>query len=156
MSMPHKPLVKSMNHTSYTVSDDDFDRLLDLFSKGLGFPITEKGPRDPENMEAVVGVPGADVIIAYVQAPGHKIELINYIKPDDKACPTIRPCDTGFAHIAFDVTDIDAALSTAESYGFKSIHEPLPVSAGPNVGNMCVYTRDKTGITIEYIGPRLT
>lgn len=148
-------LVKSMNHTSFTANDDDFERLLSFFSNGLGLPILEKGPRDPANMSAVVGVEGADVIIAYVQAPGHKIELINYLKPDDRLCSKLRPCDAGFAHIAFNVTDMDAVLEVAAEYGFSPIHAPLPVSAGPNVGNLCAYTRDKTGITIEYIGPRL-
>lgn len=151
-----KPLVKGFNHTSYTVSDDDFDRILGLMVDGLGFPLLEKGPRDPANMEAVVGVKGADVIIAYVQAPGHRLEFINYLTPDGRARTTdLRPCDTGFTHLAFDVTDIDGAVAVAKKYGFTPINEPLPVSAGPNVGNFCVYTRDKNGITIEYIGPRI-
>ena len=152
--MPIK-LIKSMNHTSFTVSGDDFERLLSFFSNGLGLPMLEKGPRDPANMSAVVGVEGADVIIAYVQAPGHMIELINYLKPDDRLCSKLRPCDTGFTHIAFNVTDIDVALEVASEYGFFPIHDPLPVSAGLNVGNLCAYTRDDAGITIEYIGPRL-
>ncbi|CVI64082.1 VOC family protein (plasmid) [Agrobacterium leguminum] len=150
-------LVKGFNHTSYTISDDDFDRVMGLFTDGLGFPLLAKGPRDPKNMETVVGVPGADVIIAYVQAPNHRLEIINYLSPDNrKRTDQIRPCDTGFTHLAFDVTDIDKALSIANKYGFKEVHEPLPVSAGPNVGNFCVYTRDKNGMTIEYIGPRVS
>jgi hypothetical protein len=154
MSKEQGNLVRSMNHTSFTVNGDDFDRVLGMFTNGLGLPMAEKGPRDPLNMEKVVGVKGADVIIAYVQAPGHRIELINYLKPDDRVCTKGRPCDTGFAHIAFDVTDIDAALKAAAQYQFLPIHEPLPVSAGPNVGNFCAYTRDNTGITVEFIGPR--
>jgi len=58
-------LVESMNHTSFT-ANDDFERLLSFFSNGLGLPTIEKGPRDPANMSARVGVEGADVIIAYV------------------------------------------------------------------------------------------
>lgn len=149
-------LVKGFNHTSYTISDGDFDRVLGFFIDGLGFPLIEKGPRDSANMEAVVGVEGADVIIAYVQAPGHRLEIINYLKPDDrKRTDALRPCDTGFTHLAFDVTDIDRSLHVADAYGFRPVHEPLPVSAGPNVGNFCVYTRDKNGITVEFIGPRV-
>lgn len=152
----HTGVVKSFNHTSYSVSHGDFDRIVAFLTEGLGFPLLEKGPRDPENMEQVVGVKGADVIIAYVQAPGHRLELINYLKPDDqRVLSDVRPCDTGFTHLAFDVYDIDKALEIATKYGFKPVHEPLPVSAGPNFGNYCVYTRDHTGITVEYIGPRI-
>lgn len=149
-------LIRGFNHTSYSIGDDDFDRVVNFLVDGLGFPLLEKGPRDPKSMQHVVGVEGADAVIAYVQCPGHRLEFINYIKPDDrKNTAHIRPCDTGFTHLAFDVTDIDSTLAVAEKYGFHPINEPDPVSAGPNVGNLCVYTRDKNGITIEFIGPRV-
>ncbi len=121
---------------------------------GLGFPLLDRSARDPANIEAVVGVEGAEVVIAFVQAPGHRLEFIHCLKPDERGSTAeLRPCDTGFSHLAFDVSDIGRALEVAERYGFHPVRTPVPVLAGPNAGRCVVYTRDHNGMTIELIGP---
>lgn len=62
-----------------------------------------------------------------------------------------RPCDTGFAHIAFNVDDATAAVAAAERYGVKPISPPITIDQGPNKGRNVVYLRDWDGITIELI-----
>lgn len=146
-------LVTGLNHTSFTVTS--MDRIIAFFTEGLGFPLMNRSPRDPANMQRVTGVAGAVVEIAFIKAPGHKIELIHYIEAEGRKRHDIRPCDTGFAHIAFNVTDIDAVIEIARKYEFKQIDEPLPVSGGPNMGQFCAYLRDPDGITVEVIGPRV-
>ncbi|MEM5446776.1 VOC family protein [Paraburkholderia guartelaensis] len=146
-------LVKNVNHTSFTVTD--LDRVLGFLCKGLGLRLIDKSSRDPETMEKIVGVKEVDVLIAYVQAPSHRIELIKYLGPLDARIEIVRPCDTGFCHLAFDVHDIDATLKVAAEYQFAPVNEPIPVLAGPNVGSFCAYLRDPEGITFEVIGPRL-
>jgi catechol 2,3-dioxygenase-like lactoylglutathione lyase family enzyme len=64
-----------------------------------------------------------------------------------------RPCDTGFAHIAFDVDDIEAAISAAASHGVTPVAETVTIDKGPNAGGKAVYLRDPDGITIEFIQP---
>ena len=44
-------------------------------------------------------------------------ELIS--KAANKGAVKARPCDTGFAHVAFNVDDAEAALAAAERYGVK-------------------------------------
>lgn len=150
---PTKTLVKSVNHTSITVTE--LDRVLEFLIDGLGFELLSREPRDPAMMSAVTGVENADAVIAFVQAPGHRIELINYLKPVDREAHKIRPCDDGFWHLALDVTDIDLAVAIGGEHQFIGVTEPLEVSHGPNKGLFCCYLRDPYGLTVEVIGPRV-
>ena len=99
------------NHTSFTVSD--LDQTIGFFCDGLGFELLSRAPRDPKIIQQVTGVAGAEMEIAFVQGPGHRIELIQYLAPADRGRIESRPCDAGFAHLAYDVDDIDAAIATA-------------------------------------------
>ena len=142
--------ILSTNHTSFTVSD--LGRALALFRDGLGFTVTSRAPRDPKTIERIVGVAGADIEVAYVRGPGHSIELIEYKGPRDKGKVVARPCDTGFAHIAFDVRNIEAAIAAVAAYGLIPVGPPvLLTQGGPNAGGKVVYLRDPDGITIEFI-----
>ena len=143
--------ILATNHTSFTVSD--LDRSVRYFTDVLGFDLLSKAPRDPVFTERVVGVPGADIMVAYLQAPGHRLELIEYRGPGDRGKVDSRPCDTGFAHLAFDVDDIDAAVAASKEAGVLALGPPQDLNAGPNKGGRVVYTRDADGVTIEFIQP---
>ena len=137
------------NHTSFTVSD--LDRSLAFFRDALGFEVTSKGPRNPSLIQAITGVEGAEVLIAYVRGPGHSIELIEYIEPETRGSVRPRPCDTGFSHIAYDVDDIDAAIKAARDHSVEPIGPVVAIDQGPNRGSRVAYLRDPDGITIEFI-----
>jgi catechol 2,3-dioxygenase-like lactoylglutathione lyase family enzyme len=141
--------VLATNHTSFTVSD--LDRSLAFFRDCLGFEVTSKAPRDPRAIETITGVAGAGVEIAYVRGPGHAIELIEYTAPEGRGAVRPRPCDVGFAHVAYDVDDVAAAVEAATAYGVSPIGEIMEIDQGPNAGGKVVYTRDPDGITIEFI-----
>ena len=141
--------VIATNHTSFTVSD--IDRSLAFFRDALGFEVTSKGPRSPSLIQAITGVEGAEVLIAYVRGPGHSIELIEYIKPETRNSVRPQPCATGFSHIAYDVDDIDAAIAAAVSHDVKPIGVVTTIDQGPNRGSRVAYLRDPDGIAIEFI-----
>ena len=141
--------VIATNHTSFTVSD--IDRSLAFFRDALGFEVTSKGPRSPSLIQAITGVEGAEVLIAYVRGPGHSIELIEYIKPETRSSVRPQPCDTGFSHIAYDVDDIDAAIKAARDHSVEPIGPVVSIDQGPNSGSRVAYLRDPDGITIEFI-----
>ena len=143
--------VTATNHTSFTVSD--LSRTLAFFRDALGFEVTSQSPRAISMGERITGVPGADLLVAYVQGPGHRLELIEYRAPADRGKVVSRPCDTGFAHIAFDVDDIEAAIAAAAPHGVIPVADPVTVDQGPNSGGKAVYLRDADGITIEFIQP---
>ena len=141
--------ITGTNHTRFTVSD--LERALGLFRDGLGFEVTSKAPRDPKLTGRITGIPGAELLIAFVRAPGHSIELIEYKAPAQRGRVDARPCDAGFAHIAFDVDDVDAVLEAVRPHGVVPISPPVAIDQGPNKGRRVVYTRDPDGITIEFI-----
>ncbi len=141
--------ILATNHTSFTVSD--LDRSVDFYTNVLGFELIHRGGRDPKFIERVVAVQGADIEVAYIQAPGHRLELIEYRAPADRRQVECRPCDAGFAHIAFDVDDIDAVLRAVRAAGVTPLGEPLSLVHGPNRGGRVVYTRDPDGVTVEFI-----
>src|SRR5688572_408863 len=144
--------VLGTNHTSFTVSN--LDRTVGFFRDCLGFEVMSKAPRDPALVSRITGVEGADMMIAFLKAPGHTLELIEYRAPAVKGKVAARPCDTGFAHVAFNVDDAAAAVAAAERYGVKPIAPPVTIDQGPNKGRKVVYVRDWDGVTIEFIEAR--
>jgi catechol 2,3-dioxygenase-like lactoylglutathione lyase family enzyme len=141
--------VIATNHTSFTVSD--LDRTLGFFRDALGFEVTSRAPRDPRAIRSITGVEGGDVVVAYVRGPGHSLELIEYVGPPERGRVESRPCDVGFAHVAYDVDDIDAAIAASRPHGFAPIGAPTVIDQGPNRGNRVAYLRDPDGITVEFI-----
>ena len=141
--------VVGTNHTSFTVSS--LDRTLPFFLECLRFKLVSRAPRDPKIVEKITGVPGADMEIAFVSGHGHTVELIEYKAPATKGKIEARPCDTGFAHLAFNVDDVDAAVADSTRYGVRAVSVPVPINAGPNRGRKVVYCRDADGVTFEFI-----
>ncbi len=141
--------VLGTNHTSFTVSD--LERTVGFFRDCLGFELLSKAPRDPALVSRITGVEGADMVVAFLKAPGHTIELIEYRAPAGKGAVRARPCDTGFAHVAFNVDDATAAVAAAERYGVKPVAPPVAIDQGPNNGRRVVYVRDWDGVTLEFI-----
>ena len=137
------------NHTSFTVSS--LDRTMAFFRDALGFEVTSKAPRDPKLIEQITGVKGASVQIAYVHGFGHNVELIEYDGPAERSVVHPRPCDVGFAHLAYDVDDIEGALAASAKHNVKPIGAVTVIDQGPNSGSKVVYLRDLDGITIEFI-----
>ncbi len=144
--------VLGTNHTSFTVSN--LDRSVAFFQDVLGYEVTSKAPRDPAAIERITGVQGADIVVAYVRRPDQTLELIEYIGPPERGRVRSRPCDTGFAHVAYDVDDIDAAIEAAAGHGVVLRGEVYTVDQGPNSGNRVAYLKDPDDITIEFIEKR--
>jgi len=141
--------VLGTNHTSFTVSS--LDRSVVLFPDYLKFMLVSRAPRDPAVVQRITGVEGADMEIAFLKGPGHTVELIEYKAPANRGKVEARPCDTGFAHLALNVDDADAAVAEAALYQVKAISAPVPINAGPNKGRKVVYVRDWDGVTFEFI-----
>lgn len=142
--------VLSTNHTSFTVSD--VRRTVAYLTEGLGLEATSVEARDAAVIQAITGVDGAAVTIAYVRGPGHSLELIEYSAPPERTRVQPRPCDVGFAHVAYNVEGIDSLCARLATYHVRPLGPPVPVTNGPNAGKKAVYLRDWDGITIELIG----
>lgn len=148
--MPGGNAITATNHTSFTVGS--LDRAVRLFRDGLGFELISRAGRDPQSIRTITGVAGAEVEIAYLRRPDHTVELIEYTAPPDRGGVDPRPCDVGFAHIAFDVRNIDAVIAHLAAFDAKAISPPyINKSGGPNAGVMVSYLQTPDRITIELI-----
>ena len=141
--------VLSFNHTAFTVSD--LDEVLPFFCDLLGFELTSRAPRDGRLIGRMTAIEGVEIEIAYVNGPGHRIELIQYKAPPDRTVVVPRLCDAGAAHVALNVQGIEALLAASAAYGFTVVGEIIEIDAGPNKGSKVVYLRGPDGITVEYI-----
>ena len=140
--------VTRTNHTGLTVSD--IERTSAFFRDVLGFETTDVVEHRGEMVETLTGVPGAEVRIAFVDLPGHKLELIEYRQPADRRVSDLRNCDPGAFHIALEVDNIQAAVDAVEPAGFVPFSAPQTVPEGPRKGNRNVYLRNPDGIVIEF------
>jgi catechol 2,3-dioxygenase-like lactoylglutathione lyase family enzyme len=150
--IPERPMssLLSTNHTSFTVRS--LNETLPFFTDVLGFEVTSRDTRDPEVIEAITGVRGAQVEIAYLRVHDHTLEMIEYKAPANRAEHVLHPCDVGFAHIAFDVSDIAPVIDRAAGLGIYPISPPVVnTRGGPNQGALVVYLRMADGVTIELI-----
>lgn len=146
-------IITGTNHTSFTVAS--LDTAIPLFCEGLDFVLTSRAGRDPHSIQTITGVDSAEVQIAYMSRPDHTVELIEYTAPENRSHAINRPCDQGFGHLAFDVTDIDTLITHLARFGATPIASPfVNKTGGPNAGVRVSYLRTECGITIELIEKR--
>jgi glyoxylase I family protein len=148
-TMPFRIL--AADHTGITVSN--VESSLAFWRDVLGFELSHRAHQTGELASEITGVPGAEILIAVVKAPGHKIELLEYRAPADRARSDLRSCDIGSAHIALTVDDLDAVLETIAASGWKAAGKPQTLTVGPNAGKRVIYVRDPDGTTIEFMQP---
>ena len=149
-NMPFR--IIAADHTGFTVSN--LERSLAFWQDVLGFELSHRAHQSGALASEITGAPGAEILIAVVKAPGHKIELLEYqAPPDRKQHVDLRPCDTGSAHVALTVDNLDAVLSAIVASGWRAVGKPQTLKTGPNAGRRVVYIRDPDGTTIEFMQP---
>ena len=142
--------ILAADHTGITVSD--IERSLAFWRDVLGFALSHRAHQKGDLAEQIVGVPGAEILIAVLKAPGHKIELLEYRAPADrKKQNDLRPCDLGHVHVALTVENLDDVLKTIAASGWKAAGEPQTLTVGPNAGKRVIYVREPDGTTIEFM-----
>ena len=139
------------DHTGITVSN--LERSLAFWRDVLGFELSHRAHQTGELAEEITGVPGAEISLAVLKAPGHKIELLEYRAPKDRKRIDVRPCDVGSTHVAFTVDNLEAVLKAIAASGWRTAGEPQTLSSGPNAGKRVIYVRDPDGTTIEFMQP---
>jgi glyoxylase I family protein len=141
------------DHTGITVSN--LERSLAFWRDVLGFELSHRAHHTGELASEATGVPGAEISIAVLKAPGHKIELLEYLAPPGRKHVDLTACDVGSVHVAFTVDNLDAVLSVIAASGWKAAGKPQTLKSGPNAGKRVIYVRDPDGTTIEFMQPTL-
>lgn len=121
-------LVTATHHTAICV--DDFEAARDFYVDILGFEITgTMDRRDEPALGDVVGLPGAVIRWAMLARDDHRIELFKYLKPQGRK--DIRAqCDCGYTHMAFEVSDVDAAYERLMAAGYRTNSAPVLLRGG--------------------------
>ena len=146
--MPFRIL--AADHTGITVSD--LERSLAFWRDVLGFELSHRAHQKGELAEQITGVAGAEILIAVLRAPGHKIELLEYRAPADRQRENgRRPCDLGSVHVALTVDNLDGVLAAIAASGWEAAGKPQTLTVGPNAGKRVIYVRDPDGTTIEFM-----
>lgn len=138
-------------HAGFTVAD--LRATVSFLEQVLGFKVTS--PRRPPEgaIASVTGVAGAVVDVAYVDACGLTLELLQYLEPGSASLAGGRPCDIGAAHLAVEVESVKETIAKAAEYGFRPAREePAVVLGGPSEGLLATYIFDAHGFTIELMG----
>ena len=144
--------VLDTDHTGITVSN--LQRSVAFWRDVLGFELSHTAHQKGELAQEITGVEGAELKLAVLRAPGdHKIELLEYLAPADRARANLRPCEVGFVHIALLVDDLDVVLERIATSGWKAAGKPQRLQSGPNAGKRVAYMRDPDGTTIEFMEP---
>ncbi len=150
--MSTKPFrIIAADHTGFTVAN--IERSVAFWQDVLGFELSHRAHQTGDLAREITGVAGAEISIAVLKAPGHKIELLEYLAPPDRKRVDLKPCDVGSVHVALTVDNLDAVLSTIAASGWKAAGEPQTLKSGPNAGKRVVYVRDPDGTTIELMQP---
>ena len=139
------------DHTGITVTN--LERSLVFWRDVLGFELSHRAHHTGDLASEVIGVPGAEILLAVLKGYRHKIELLEYLAPSDRKHVDLRPCDVGSVHIALTVDNLDAVLSAIAASDWKAAGKPQTLESGPNAGKRVIYVRDPDGTTIEFMQP---
>ncbi len=141
-------MIKDIHHFSLTISD--MDRSLNFYTEILNGHVLSDVVIQESHKHSVTRISDARLRIAFLSAHGSLIELIQYLSPIGEPLRT-RTCDTGSAHIAFVVDNMDAAYQDFRRKGVQFKSKPKITGTDPGTIVKCVYFLDPDGITLELV-----
>lgn len=113
--------VKRFDHVGITVADL---AAASAFLVSLGFEVEGRTFIEGEFLETVIGIPQAHTEIVMLRPPdgGTALELSRFVRPDHGAgAPEAMANELGIRNVAFEVSDLDAALERVVSDGYGLI-----------------------------------
>lgn len=140
-------------HTGYTVSD--IERTSGFFREVLGFVTTPPVSLPDKSIAAITGVADGGLKVAFVHAPGHTIELLEFRWNEAKDVSNDAVNNLGRGHIAFTVEALETSLSAATKWGWTLLNEPFVISNGSLEGWRICYAIDADGLLIEFAEPKV-
>lgn len=130
-------LVIGIDHVAIAV--EDIDAAIARYSSALGFSLLER---------SVVSGDHSGMVYAVMVSGGSTIVLVQGTSPESQVSKFIAAFGTGMHHIAFAVTDLDAAIKRATSAGSTC---DTPVVSDEGIRQAFLHRDEKTGVRIELI-----
>ncbi|MFC1957136.1 methylmalonyl-CoA epimerase [Chloroflexota bacterium] len=132
-------MITKINHIGIAVRS--IEEAAKLYTKGLGLEV-----HDIETVETY------KVKIAMIPVGDSKIELVEPIDPEGKIAKYIEKKGEGLHHLALEVDDIEATLSSLKASGIPLIDETPRAGAG---GTRVVFLDPKGAKTsLELVEPK--
>jgi glyoxylase I family protein len=136
-------MIRGIHHIG--LHTPNIQRMLDFYHTGLGFEILyEMEWRDSEAIDDVVDLKKSAGRVVYLRAGNVHIELLEYSAPPPRVAEPLRPCDYGYTHICFDVTDADAVWERMSKLGITFPRRPVDAGLVK-----LIYGKDPDGNLIE-------
>lgn len=139
-----------INHVGLTVSD--LERSVDFYAaltRGtVEGPYENSGPA----VDAVTGYPGVTVRQAFVTPPegAAVVEILQYLGGSDVVLDPDNG-SVGAAHVAIEVSDLDAELARLRADGYQALSDPITAARGSVANCRVVYVMDPDRIRVELV-----
>jgi [ribosomal protein S5]-alanine N-acetyltransferase len=139
-------MIRKMDHVNIVVND--LERASEFFTR-LGFSVEHRGELEGEWIASIVNLKA--VRASYVQlslkGSGVKLELIKYHRPEScGGVGTNLPNEIGIRHIAFEVEDIEAVVTSLKAAGIDFWGD---VQTYPETGKKLVYFYGPDDVILE-------
>jgi len=135
------PFIEKIDHVGIAVAD--FDQAVEFYSLALGLtPAHEEINEEQGVREAMLNVGGT----------GSCIQLLAPIRTDSPIGKFLDRSGPGVHHVAYAVTDIEAASARLRKAGVRLLYdEPRPGTGGSRVN--FTHPRDSGGVLVELVEP---
>ena len=110
--------IRRFDHVGITVADLDAAA---AFFVALGLEVENRMFIEGEFLDTVIGIPGSRTEILMLQPPdgGTRVELSSFVRPDHRPGSPAAPAnELGLRSVAFEVTDLQAAVDRVAADGF--------------------------------------
>ncbi len=127
----------------------DLERSKAFYVDLLGLELVREAELSGPAIEEIVGLPGAQMKLAFVRKGAMMLELFQYLSPRGRSDTAHRrPCDIGLMHVAFEVEGIERVYETLRDKGVRFVSPPRLVRTAK-----AAYLFDPDGITLEIFEP---
>ena len=140
--------LQGFNHTGMIVTD--LDRAIGFFRDLLGFEVLSRAPRDAALIGRLTGLPGPRIEIAYLQGPGHRVELIRYETNGIRGVDQPRVYAMVLQYLARRRRS-HAVLAASAAHGVLPVGEVIAIDAGPNQGRARGLLQSSYGLSLDLI-----
>lgn len=97
-----------------------------------------------------VGVPNAEIVIAFISVGNTRIELLQYRNARAESY-VLSNADVGASHVCFEVDDIERAYEILRGRGVVFNAAPTRNQSGPMTGGWFAYFRTPDGLSMELL-----
>lgn len=138
------------NHVGFTVTD--IAQSAKFYSQ-FGFSPAEPEAVDCKDqwIKTMSDYEDAELKIAWLELDGITLELLQYIRPEGGKRTPLETKDSGSAHVAVGIDDVQAEYERLSAEGVEFRSAPITVPDGPWAGIKAVYATDPDGNTCELI-----